>query len=56
MDPLDPASFNHRTLALSTGRTYHFVDQLPENYDAAKTTSVVLAHGFPDFWYARTMQ
>lgn len=26
MDPNDPASFNHRTERLSTGRTYHFVN------------------------------
>ena len=51
MDPLDPSSYNHRVLKLSTGRSYHFVDQLPENYDEKKTVSLVLVHGFPDFWY-----
>ena len=55
MDPLDPSSFNHRVLALSTGRAYHFIDQLPKNYDAKKTVSVVLVHGFPDFWYANML-
>jgi soluble epoxide hydrolase/lipid-phosphate phosphatase len=51
MDPQDPASFNHRTELLSTGRTYHFVDQLPSNYDPNATTTLLCIHGFPDLWY-----
>ena len=51
MDPAKPASFNHRTELLSTGRKYHFVDQLPANYDPAATTTLVCIHGFPDFWW-----
>ena len=50
MDPANPASFNHRTELLSTGRRYHFVDQLPTNYDPATTTTIVCIHGFPDLW------
>ncbi|KAH9055591.1 alpha/beta-hydrolase [Lactarius vividus] len=54
MDPTDPASFNHRTELLSTGRTYHFVDHIPESYSgpAATTAPTILCvHGFPDIWY-----
>ncbi|KAM5534845.1 hypothetical protein V8D89_010792 [Ganoderma adspersum] len=51
MDPLNPASFNHRTELLSTGRRYHFVDQFPANYNPAATTTLVCIHGFPDIWY-----
>ncbi|EIW61636.1 alpha/beta-hydrolase [Trametes versicolor FP-101664 SS1] len=51
MDPANPASFNHRTELLSTGRRYHFVDQLPTNYDPAINKTLVCIHGFPDFWY-----
>jgi soluble epoxide hydrolase/lipid-phosphate phosphatase len=50
IDPANPQSFNHRTEALSTGRNYHFVDQKPENYDAEKTVTLLLVHGFPDLW------
>ncbi|KAI0774517.1 alpha/beta-hydrolase [Fomes fomentarius] len=51
MDPQSPASFNHRYELLSTGRRYHFVDQLPTNYDPATTKTLVCIHGFPDLWY-----
>ena len=51
MDPANPASFNHRTELLSTGRRYHFVDQLPTNYDPATTKTLICVHGFPDIWY-----
>ncbi|KAI0638423.1 alpha/beta-hydrolase [Trametes polyzona] len=51
MDPANPASFNHRTELLSTGRRYHFVDQLPANYDPATSKTLICIHGFPDFWY-----
>lgn len=50
MDPQSPASFNHRYELLSTGRRYHFVDQLPANYDPATTKTLVCIHGFPDLW------
>ncbi|EIN03457.1 alpha/beta-hydrolase [Punctularia strigosozonata HHB-11173 SS5] len=32
MDPSDPLSFVHKSTLLSTGRQYHYVDQLPPNY------------------------
>jgi hypothetical protein len=51
MDPSKPDSFNHRTEKLDTGRTYHFVDQLPERYDSKRTVTLLLLHGFPDLWY-----
>jgi len=51
MDPHNPASFDHRTELLSTGRTYHFVDQLPDNYDLKTTPTLLCIHGFPDLWY-----
>ena len=52
MDPTNPASFNHRTELLSTGRRYHFVDQLPASYDPATTVTLLCMHGFPDLWWA----
>ncbi|KAF8507835.1 alpha beta-hydrolase [Hysterangium stoloniferum] len=51
MNPSDPSSFNHRTERLSTGNTYHFVDQIPEGYDVVKTPTLLCVHGFPDLWY-----
>ncbi|KAL0950245.1 hypothetical protein HGRIS_010229 [Hohenbuehelia grisea] len=51
MDPKDPSSFNHKTARLSTGRTYHFVDQIPGQYDAVTTPTLLCVHGFPDLWY-----
>ncbi|KAF8969334.1 epoxide hydrolase [Flammula alnicola] len=56
MDPQIPESFNHRTEQLSTGRTYHFVDQLPEDYDPKRTPTLLLVHGFPDLWYGWRFQ
>ncbi|KAI0046648.1 alpha/beta-hydrolase [Auriscalpium vulgare] len=50
MNPGDPNSFNHRTERLSTGRTYHFVDQRPAHY-TAETPTLLCLHGFPDLWY-----
>ncbi|KAK0461777.1 Alpha/Beta hydrolase protein [Desarmillaria tabescens] len=50
MDPNNPASFFHRKERLSTGRTYHFVDQLPEEFHS-QTTTLLCIHGFPDLWY-----
>ncbi|KAF8580579.1 alpha/beta-hydrolase [Ramaria rubella] len=51
MDPSNPESFNHRTERLSTGNTYHFVDQIPENYNPTTTPTLLCVHGFPDLWY-----
>ncbi|KAG6854361.1 hypothetical protein C0991_007866 [Blastosporella zonata] len=51
MDPHNPASFNHRLAKLATGRTYHFVDQVPKDYDHQRTTTLLCVHGFPDLWY-----
>ncbi|KAI0353087.1 alpha/beta-hydrolase [Trametes cingulata] len=51
MDPANPASFNHRSELLSTGRRYHFVDQIPADYDPATTKTLLCMHGFPDLWY-----
>jgi len=51
MDPQLPESFNHRTEKLSTGRIYHFVDQLPDNYLPKRNTTLLCVHGFPDLWY-----
>jgi hypothetical protein len=50
MDPSDPTSFNHRTERLATGHTYHFVDQVPEDYNPATTPTLLCVHGFPDLW------
>jgi hypothetical protein len=50
MHPSDPSSFNHRTERLSTGNSYHFVDQIPEGYDIVKTPTLLCVHGFPDLW------
>ncbi|KAH6914733.1 Alpha/Beta hydrolase protein [Coprinopsis sp. MPI-PUGE-AT-0042] len=51
MDPSNPDSFNHRVEILSTGRVYHFVDQLPEGYDPKRHQTILCVHGFPDLWY-----
>jgi soluble epoxide hydrolase/lipid-phosphate phosphatase len=51
MDPQDPQSFHHRTERLSTGQTYHFVDEKPTSFDPKTTPTLLLIHGFPDFWY-----
>ncbi|KAH7923650.1 alpha/beta-hydrolase [Leucogyrophana mollusca] len=50
MNPIDPNNFNHRTERLSTGRTYHFIDERPSHYDGTRPTLLCL-HGFPDLWY-----
>ena len=55
MDPSDPKSFNHRSVTLNTGRKYHYVDQLPKNYIPDKSLTLLLVHGFPDFWYGTQM-
>ncbi|RXW25452.1 hypothetical protein EST38_g443 [Candolleomyces aberdarensis] len=51
MDPLKPESFKHRKEVLSTGRAYHFVDQLPVDYDPKRHPTLLCVHGFPDLWY-----
>ncbi|KAF9006646.1 epoxide hydrolase [Cyathus striatus] len=51
MDPHRPLSFAHTTSLLSTGRTYHFVDQLPHNYHPNRNPTLLCVHGFPDLWY-----
>ena len=52
LNPLNLDSFNHQSTRLSTGRTYHYVDQLPANYNANKSLTLLLLHGFPELWYA----
>ena len=49
-NPADLDSFSHQRTKLSTGRTYHYVDQLPASYAAGKTVTLLLVHGFPDLW------
>lgn len=49
MNPTDPQTFSHRTAQISTGRLYHFIDQVPSNYDPTQPPLVCL-HGFPDSW------
>ncbi|KAF9782169.1 Alpha/Beta hydrolase protein [Thelephora terrestris] len=51
MDPSNPESFNHNSITLSTGRKYHYVDQLPNDYTTEKHLTLLLVHGFPDLWY-----
>jgi len=51
MDPLDPNSFSHRTERLSTGRIYHFIDEIPKGYNHGPTPTLLCVHGFPDLWY-----
>ena len=51
MDPSAPESFKHNSVTLNTGRKYHYVDQLPENYDPNNNITLLLVHGFPDLWY-----
>ncbi|KAL9713099.1 hypothetical protein Ac2012v2_004340 [Leucoagaricus gongylophorus] len=51
MNPAQPETFNHRCELLSTGRNYHFVDQLPNGYNPKLNTTILCVHGFPDFWY-----
>lgn len=53
---MDPLSFNHRTELLSTGRKYHFIDQLPVGYSPEYTPTLLCVHGFPDLWYGWRFQ
>lgn len=50
MDPKNPDSYNHRTELLSTGKKYHFVDQIPTKYNPTTTPTLLCIHGFPDIW------
>ncbi|KAI6146148.1 Alpha/Beta hydrolase protein [Pisolithus tinctorius] len=47
---MDPDQFNHCQARLSTGRTYHYVDEKPAN-DSDETVTLLCIHGFPDLWY-----
>ncbi|KZT42976.1 epoxide hydrolase [Sistotremastrum suecicum HHB10207 ss-3] len=49
-NPLDPTSFNHRKEKLSTGRTYHFIDEC-NGTPSSSTLTLLCLHGFPDLWY-----
>ncbi|KAF5358998.1 hypothetical protein D9758_004882 [Tetrapyrgos nigripes] len=53
---MDPSSFHHRKSKLSTGRTYHFVDQLPKKYNPRRNPTILCIHGFPDCWYGYRYQ
>lgn len=48
MDPLSPASFNHRDIKLTNGRQYHICDEEPEGYIYGTTPVLLLIHGFPE--------
>ncbi|GAA5997287.1 alpha/beta hydrolase [Rhodotorula paludigena] len=52
-NPLDPSSFNHRFVTVPSGHRYHLVDQAPEHWrgPVEQAPTVLLCHGFPDFWY-----
>lgn len=52
-DPTNPASFNHRHLRVTSGHTYHFIDQAPVGWvgDVKEARTVLLLHGFPDLWF-----
>ena len=32
-------------------RSYHFVDQVPAQYNPQRNPTLLCIHGFPDFWY-----
>ncbi|TRM67920.1 Alpha/Beta hydrolase protein [Schizophyllum amplum] len=51
MTVIGPANFDHRHAILSTGRKYHFVDQVPVKYEHGRTPTLLCVHGFPDLWY-----
>ncbi len=51
MDPQNPDSFQHYTARSSTGRSYHYVDQVPKEFDAGLSPTILCIHGFPDLWY-----
>jgi soluble epoxide hydrolase / lipid-phosphate phosphatase len=50
MDPQQPSSFSHRVERLSTGKTYHFIDEKPKGFNE-RTVTLLCVHGFPDLWY-----
>ncbi|KAG9029349.1 hypothetical protein FRB95_005465 [Tulasnella sp. JGI-2019a] len=49
--PIDPSSFHHSTATLSNGKTFHWVDEMPSNYERNVTRTLILIHGFPALWY-----
>ena len=51
MDPTRPESFTHKWSLLATGRRYHYVDEVPHDYDPQQDLTILCIHGFPDFWY-----
>lgn len=53
MNPLDPSSYPRRSVLLSTGRTYHFVDT---GSPAPSAPTLLCIHGFPDNWYGYRYQ
>lgn len=46
---MHPDDFTHSQARLSTGRTYHYIDQRPRN--SAFETTLLCIHGLPDLWY-----
>ncbi|KAG8989936.1 hypothetical protein FRB94_007489 [Tulasnella sp. JGI-2019a] len=56
MDPLEPASFNLKSVTFGTGRKYEYCDQTPTEYKHGKTPILLLLHGFLEFWYVWSYQ
>ncbi|KAG8926660.1 hypothetical protein FRC03_007680 [Tulasnella sp. 419] len=56
MDPLDILSFNHcfdyadKSTTSEKTKKFHYVDESPPNANES-TPTLLLIHGFPDFWY-----
>jgi len=50
MDPTRPETFTHKWSLLATGRRYHYVDEIPHDYDPQQDLTILCIHGFPDFW------
>jgi len=46
-----PKTLNHRFEKLSTGNNYHFIDQYPDGDHGPDAPTLLLVHGFPDYWY-----
>lgn len=44
----DSMEFSHRRACLSTGRTYHYIDQRTRQH---QRSTLLCLHGFPDLWY-----
>lgn len=51
MDPTRPESFTHKWSLLATGRRYHYVDEIPYDYDPQQDLTILCIHGFPDLWW-----